>query len=137
MTMKSDALEQHSASRTIRERLLAADPANARWQEALATAFAKTGDMQRPLGRYEEALAAYDKSLAIRQQLADLDPSDFDRQRELAVSHESRGLALIALGRREEALAEFTKTTRPDMAGPRDLFCASVPNFLQPSGLEL
>ena len=56
-----EALEEYSKSLVIRQKLVIADAGNARWQEALATAQTKIGDMLRELGQREEALDAYDK----------------------------------------------------------------------------
>jgi tetratricopeptide (TPR) repeat protein len=101
------ALARFRAGLAIRERLAAADPANAVWQRDLSVSHEKLGDVQVAQGDLGAALASFRAGLAISERLAAADPANAEWQRDLSVSHEKLGNVQVAQGDLGAALASF------------------------------
>ena len=71
-----DALKSYLASRSIRERLAAADPDNARWQRDLSASNERLGHMLSRVGDPEGARKAYKRALQNYEKMIQLNPGD-------------------------------------------------------------
>lgn len=102
-----EALAAYRASLAIRDRLVAADPANPRWARDLPVSHERIGDALMGRGAVDEAIEAYRTSLAQRERLSGSDEDRVASQRDIAVSHNKLGDALASKGQTEEALKNF------------------------------
>jgi hypothetical protein len=80
----ADALAAYEASRATRERLAAADPANAGWQRDLFISYAKLGLLEESQGNPLAARDWYGKAEPIIRRLGGLDPTNATWQHDLA-----------------------------------------------------
>jgi predicted negative regulator of RcsB-dependent stress response len=101
------ALAAYRAGMAIRERLAAADPANAEWQRDLSISRNKIGDVLVAQGEGAAALAAYRAGMAIAERLAAADPANAEWQRDLSISRNKIGDVLVAQGEGAAALAAY------------------------------
>jgi tetratricopeptide (TPR) repeat protein len=82
-------------AREIFEELVAADPANSKWQQNLSVTHDRIGEMLTDAGDLTAAMAEYRKSFAICERLAEADPGNADWLHGLAVSYDRIGDMLI------------------------------------------
>ena len=92
----------------ISERLAALDPTNTGWQQALAVAYNRVGDVAQARGDLAAAEQAYAQDLAISERLAALDPANTGWQEDLAATY--RSLGDLAQARGDLAAAEQAYT---------------------------
>ena len=103
----------------IRERLSGRGPGNIGWQQALAVAYGRVGDVLIRQGKLPEALVAHSANFAIRERLAQNDPSNAGWQRDLSYAHDRVGDVLWRQGAREESLKNY----RASFADPGTCAC--------------
>jgi len=100
-----EALKAYRDSLTIRERLAAADPSNARWQRELAVLYGNVGVVLQAQGNLPDALKAYRDGLTIKERLAKTDPGNTGWQSDLAFSYNLVGNVLQTQGNLPEELS--------------------------------
>lgn len=91
-------------SLAIAERLAAADPANATWQNDLSMARINLGDALFDEGNLNAALKAYQDSVAIFDRMPKGQTGTIDWQRRLGPAYERIGGVLVTQGKLPEAL---------------------------------
>jgi serine/threonine protein kinase/tetratricopeptide (TPR) repeat protein len=77
-------------------------------------ALRKMAELERHLGRYEQAEAHSPEALTLLEPLAAETPDDPDRHREIGLAHHDRGHLLSLLGRGGEAETEYRKSVDED-----------------------
>ena len=97
----------YERSLEIFERLAAADPDNAGWQNDLSVSQERIGDVLSAQGNLPEALESYWASLAIVGRLAAVDPGNARWRLDLSVSHSKIGDVLSARGNLPQALESY------------------------------
>ena len=115
----------------ISERLAALDPANTGWQEELAVAYSRVGDVAQARGDLAAAEQAYTQELVISERLAGLDPANTGWQRALAAAYGRVGDVAQARGDLAAAEQAFTQylaiSERLAAARPRQYRLAARP----------
>ncbi len=81
-----------------------------RLADYFTASYLEVGDLNRELGRSEEAALAYTKALANAERLAEAVPGRTDYQRDLAVSCERMGQCLAEQGKQVEGKAYFLRS---------------------------
>jgi tetratricopeptide (TPR) repeat protein len=107
---QGDVTSQEEAARkglATMEDLVKAEPGRSDWQQDLAIAVTKTGDVMMATGRQADALAHYERSLSLLSPLAADDPASLVLQHRLAAAHERLANAQTMLERSQEALASY------------------------------
>jgi tetratricopeptide (TPR) repeat protein len=100
----SEALKAYQKAQAIRQKLVDANPADARYQSEMATSHEGICLLLLMwMGKPEEALTIARKALAIHQKLVDANPADTDFQHGLATFHDRIGWCLLNVGKPVEA----------------------------------
>jgi tetratricopeptide (TPR) repeat protein len=103
------ALDSHTESKTIAERLAASDPANTKWQRDLSVSLNKLGELAVAQGDLAGALRSFTESKSIRERLAASDLANAAWQRDLAQSHCWVGMVEQQSGDLAKAKVSFTQ----------------------------
>ena len=104
------AEQAFTQSLAISEQLAGLDPTNTGWQQGLAVAHSRVGDVAQARGDLAAAEQAFTQSLAISEQLAGLDPANTGWQRDLAVAYSRVGDVAQARGDLAAAEQAFTQS---------------------------
>jgi hypothetical protein len=83
-----EALVSYTTSKTMAERLVAADPGNAAGQRGLAAAHFQIGENLALEDKPDEVLASYRASNAIARRFAAAYPTSAEWQHQLGISHD-------------------------------------------------
>ncbi len=104
-----DELSLAAVSRALElyRSLLAADPANTRWQFGYAWELRRWAEHMEDQGRLDQALAAYRETLAISQRLEGIEPTKVAWQQATAIDHAALARVLSALGQSAPARVEL------------------------------
>ncbi|MGI9105830.1 MAG: hypothetical protein ACR2G4_06240 [Pyrinomonadaceae bacterium] len=103
------ALEYFSRALKIRQRLLAADPANAQHRRRLAGEYQNLGDPQMMLGDAGAALKNYREALSMFESLASADATNAEARRDIAHTHLRIARALSQSGEESAALTHYRR----------------------------
>jgi tetratricopeptide (TPR) repeat protein len=96
----------------IRKKLAASEPANRKWQAALAAGYEKVGHGRFAEYQYPPALKAYRRALMIYSRLAAREPSSAEWQMAVARVTRWTGTTYQNLGQPDRAQASFTRALR-------------------------
>jgi eukaryotic-like serine/threonine-protein kinase len=101
------ALASQTKAMEIRQRVLAAEPENARAQKSVALSHNSFGNLFMGKGDSDQALMHFREAQRLRTAIADRDPTNLMSQREVALSHQWVGNALLQAKRPLEALESY------------------------------
>jgi tetratricopeptide (TPR) repeat protein len=103
-------LRTPAAIKAIFETLAAKDPTHLGWQDSLARAAYRIGDVLVKQRKFAEAVAAYNDCLVAATAIVTKDPQNLDYQRELSVCHARLAHAYEVQGKLDEALAAYRES---------------------------
>jgi len=93
----------------IRKRLCELEPGRSDLQRDLSVSFERLGDINRQLGRGDEALKFYEKAMEIRKRLCELEPEVIERQADMVVSYYKIGDFYCKAGDEDKGKGLFRK----------------------------
>jgi serine/threonine protein kinase len=104
-----EALEHLGKATELDKGLLAEEPNNISYRQALGTRYGNTGRIYYGSGNYPEALIYYRKALEIGEQLVSADATSEFYHRELALQYRNVGNALLAMGDKSGAIEHLRR----------------------------
>ena len=96
-------------------------PLNAGWQQQLALAYVKVGDVYKAQGRLDDALAAFREYLAISERLASSDPSNAGWQFGFGVAYSESATSTKSGVASMTLWPLFVNTSRSSGASPQSI----------------